>query len=390
MPQFRVGSGLRSPLDADNLTNQHKKTSVTNQSTFNLATQVQQHSVLINKLRRRITSPPLTPTSPPETFFPFKIYQPTLAQISQFTNGICFLDPSSGAQSSIAIDATRPTNLPVTVNPNTDAWRFFAVRSGIVEIRPNYTLLEMGNGFGSNLPYYSGLGDWITDPNNWGWRYYVSSGTDFVSPPADYQFDDNSGVMNSPPLVFTGTLNTPEANNFYPWWFALWIAITPDTSDASLPTVQIAGCCANQNDYGANFPALPFPNSNPNIIPIGWVNLLTSDPLGQEIIIDGVDWGTNYINQEIFDHQVNLYPKGNGNNSGFSSALNLRGSVYYPTTTYSPSDLASQVAYPGDVVVLNSFEGKNWMYLWNQSPMFINTPGYPTIYEGQIIFSATL
>ena len=58
MPVFRPGSGLRSPLDADNLTNQHKKAAVPNASTFNLAAQVQQHTVMLNKLRRRIVTPP--------------------------------------------------------------------------------------------------------------------------------------------------------------------------------------------------------------------------------------------------------------------------------------------------------------------------------------------
>ena len=57
-PTYNAGSGLRSPLDKDDLTNQHKKTNVVKGSTFNLAVQVQQHSVMINKLRRRIVSPP--------------------------------------------------------------------------------------------------------------------------------------------------------------------------------------------------------------------------------------------------------------------------------------------------------------------------------------------
>jgi len=88
MPHYNVGSSLRSPLDPDDLTNIHKKDNATKGSTFNLAAQVQQHTVMINKLRRRIITPPQTPQSqvlPINTFQIYKTTNTTDSSKSDFT-----------------------------------------------------------------------------------------------------------------------------------------------------------------------------------------------------------------------------------------------------------------------------------------------------------------
>lgn len=69
--------------------------------------------------------------SPAVPMFPFKIYKPDLSTIANV--GTIF--DIFGNPSDIAINSTVPTNLPLTVNPTTDAWRIWAVREGLVSAR---------------------------------------------------------------------------------------------------------------------------------------------------------------------------------------------------------------------------------------------------------------
>jgi len=310
----------------------------------------------------------LPPPAKNKTFFPFKIYQPS--NVAQFGTGITFL--ASGVPSVCNIDATQPTNFtltPPTVNPITDAWRFWAVRSGQVEIRPLYTLYEIGQ------EYSSDTGDVIADPNYWGWKYTINTNTDGINPlnllyngiAGGNDFDSQTDETFFPPLI---NCAAPSPFNYSAMF--LWIEITPDSPDGTPPFVQINGAVTDSDPIDA----LPWPQPSPYIIPIGVISN----------IFYGADGAGNlpfYFSAEqfVFDHQVNLFPKGNGNfASGYSNpltglVLNFRGAILYDGSSL-PLDLESQIFYPGDLIShqVGSGVGDIHQYLF--------TSPAPYLYEG--------
>ena len=93
-PRFNTGSGLRSPLDADDLTNAHKKNRVGSNSTFGLQIAVSKMQSEIAKLRRRVLTPPqpqsLTAIIPPFSFYQVKSNTPSVEtwRVLQMADGI--------------------------------------------------------------------------------------------------------------------------------------------------------------------------------------------------------------------------------------------------------------------------------------------------------------
>lgn len=257
-------------------------------------------------------------------FFPFKIYRPT--NIGDFKTGITFLDPASGAGTVCNIDATQPTNFaanPPTVNPVTDGWRFWAVRTGYVEVRPIYNLLAGPNG-----------GDTFADSNNYGFKALVEVNSDGIFPGPEFpnnNFDLQTFKTVNPPLIMAGN---PGSNNFIS--FVIWIQITPDIAGGGLPVASIAAATSLSEFAGQ------FPTQGPNVIPVGKIA-----PANQDIINQPYT-STFYVIQEIFDHVSNRFPPGNGNLSPSSCVMNMRGQCKADGTTPFPADLAQQIFYPGD------------------------------------------
>ena len=295
-----------------------------------LANNTSQQLVKLERMNRAGFSLNITP------FYPFKIYQPN--NFSSFATGITFLG-QDGTPTVCKIDATQPTNFgsnPPTVNPTTDAWRFWSVRCGQVECRPIYTnigLYQVTNSQDNAI---------IGTPNNWGYKYNVFRGTDGVSPyytspglgdSKVYGFDDPTSESFNAPLIIAGN---PDGTGDIV--FSIWINIAPDTSGALLPLITIQAATG------------PYPDSNPQIIPVG---VVAASPL------TNTTFGPPYVViQELFDHVGNLFPPGDGNfEFGASSVMNFRGQMDGDLSFAVPDDLLSQVFYPGDVVEVEYSSG---------------------------------
>jgi len=257
MPHYNVGSSLRSPLDPDDLTNIHKKDNATKGSAFNLATQVQQHSVMINKLRRRILTPPQTPISKLEQFHPFQIYKPQIRKVNGFwmnSAGLGYSFGTVGAQDGVlgdqgvTIDDTQPTaidgNGNGTLNPATDGWRIWAVRSGIVSFRNGVDPSTVktfipGQNIAVEMPDYS-IGFEVNGTDG----YQIGSPNtiftiDNVGFPYEFNPDTTDQFGGVIPIILPPTFVNNTAN----YIFALWIA-----TNNSLPAYP----CLNGMAYDAD------------------------------------------------------------------------------------------------------------------------------------------
>jgi len=274
--------------------------------------------------------------STPQLSHPFKIYQPS--NFASFATGITFLDEESGAPTVCNIDATQPTDFsatPPTVNPVTDAWRFWSVRCGQVEVRPKYKVLN--DGF-----YYSGPDfDLIYNATNYGYRYNIQQGTDGVTPwYSGLGFDDPTEATLNPPLIISSDATPGQLV------FGIWIQIQ-DSTVGGLPVASIEARRIAIGDVQGNG---PYPLSSENRICIGCIN---------------VENGQTTVIQEVFDHVNNRFSR--------ASVLNWRGNYYADTGLTDPADLASQVIYPGDVVTYQS--GISSFTVGYQNQMFMYTAG---------------
>ena len=319
-PKYAEGTNLSSSRDDRNNSFLWKK-GQQNSGQIDGSTQaLQKLSRQVSKMRRK----PLggyIPTKPVEPFYPFKIYKPS--NVSSFSTGITFLDPTSGVGTVCNIDSTKPTDfaaIPPTVNPTTDAWRLWSVRSGQVELRPLYTQLDADQA-----------------SNNWCMKYTVNTNTDGVNPTTPYIGDNDFSALTNktafPPLIIPNAVGVGASTSFY-----IWISIVQDVDDTSLPYAMIS---ATRDDSMID---TGWPVQNASAIPVGVVSN----------VFGGADGFGNYplnftVEQMIFDHQTNLFPKGNGN-FGIGGTMNFRGGYNAVRGTYSPADILSQFAYPGDVI----------------------------------------
>ena len=343
LPNFHESSRQRSLRDADALEQQWKKNTVPTRQIGQLTRNVSSLSRQVNQMRRRILPGYVPALKAPAPMHPFKIYQPT--NYASFAAGIAFLDPSSGVGSVCNIDATKPTDftaIPPTVNPTTDAWRFWAVRTGDVEVRPLY----------SSQDYYG------VDGTNWGVKLTVENNADGVFIDYAEGYDAPTTDTNNPPLIIP---DAPGGNFLI--GMALWIQITPDASGADYPSAAIAGCACFEgfSPQWSLYPGFGNGMQGPNMVPIGIVyanGLSDTNP----------PWylGVPVVKQELFDHAINRYSPGTGNfmvginytttprtNYMAGGAMNFRGvATWDKVSAYdcSPTDLEDQVFYPGDVI----------------------------------------
>jgi hypothetical protein len=293
-------------------------------------------------------------------FYPFKLYQPSNIAVGQMvqmapeaTDGVT----GTLVQAIVVAanpDGTSSTNL--AANPPqlciTDTWRFWAVRWGYVEIRPNYPLpggfitTLAGNFAAQIIPQYC---DQIWEP-------------DF---PSDL---DNSGKAAS--IIAIGS--NPDQNGFISASF--WIEVQQDTSsneDAGNPTAIIRGWAFAPNISIDTPLFMQFGTYGNGDIPVGCINGFPDN---------GGVTAYNFI----FDHARNRYPCGNGNwpaSKGNGTVLNIRGNAKWDSGagagTCTPADLASQIFYPGDVI--NFYQNNSTAHTIAYFNQFVFTASSPAL-----------
>jgi hypothetical protein len=274
---------------------------------------------------------------------PFRIYKPNLSSLmpnvySQQPTGVIF--DSSGNPSSIAIDFTTPTNLPVTVNPTTDGWRFYAIRNGIVEVRPFYGSTFENPDDSSDFSGTRGMNNYaggmdiflkvngMVDPPD----FFCTDGITpsitnpiFSDPPSFLDYDDSTtsifvgftGVYKSGQvLVYTGT-----GGDFCP----IWIQILFD----GIPVIRMA--------QGGDFP-----DSSPLVIPLG---IIWPEPPG----VDAKESVVQILSGHIIGRwQPGMYSDGEpSDDAPLPGALTWRGN-------WQMDDITDQMFYPGDVISATS------------------------------------
>lgn len=380
IPKFNPGSGLRSPLDTDDLTNQWKKSKVGSESTFGLAVAVQRHERQLAKLRRRIITPTAVaayPVSSTTFDFPFRIHHPsivgtTVAQIADNAiavgccNGYSYgdiltldggivaaggsptqfqvalgLDFSTGGIFYVSIlNAglySTPPSSPQTVTGGTGTGAMFSIP--LINVGSNYAC-----GINSNNLYdvSQGIIGWrskVFAPDAQGqiigrvtenWEVLLTCGN----------VDPNTNVSGSGALS-NGVMGVNYGSDIrVPEWAQIQINPYPISSDNSvsfwaLITDDLSLPVSGPQPYpyaslwarGFNGLApiseqvFPDPASNPNVIPIGYIQGIYETPT-----------------QVQFGNLVNRYP---------TEVTIQRGS-------WTADSLVNQVFYNGDIVIDDS------------------------------------
>ena len=286
------------------------------------------------------------------SFYPFKIYQPT--NVSQFigqTVPLVVAYVTGGAfQTCKIVNAQTPTNL--ALNPPqisvADTWRFWAVRSGIVEVRMNYgvSIPDGGpqNGTFENFafPVVPPQCDNVLELITGQWSFWY---TPFAS--------DSTSTTAENIIVLGGNLS---AEGFLT--APLWIETTQDSASTVFPTANIRGFVnANSADNTEQI----FTEYTREQFSLGAIAI---QPSGA---------GGNVAVNFIFDNVRARYPVGNGNwpsGGGNGTVTNIRGNSSYDTQSgdgeTGPADLATQLFYPGDLVADYNVTGDavNWNTIW--------------------------
>ena len=307
---------------------------------------------------------PGTPAPAKQTVMhPFKIYQPT--NYASFKTGIVFLG-NDGTPTVCNIDATKPTDFgatPPTVNPS-ESWRFWAVRAGIVDIRPIYSLPV------SSTPWV----DW-----SMGAGFGVYENTDGIIAGSNITFDDPTTETIYPPLIIKSDFG--KINQF-------WLKIVMDTDALDFPVVSVG-----ITEYEGLMGDYDFTIATRKMIPIGQLWPTYDFSNGQVVL-------PYYVVQEIFDNVTGRFPPGNGNFAS-GGVMNFRGTYDFNTDECVPDDLTDQVFYPGDcVTIYNGVEPSGTkscqIFQFNSAPEFPagESPGFwsgnPNRYGGWVQIFGTV
>jgi hypothetical protein len=287
----------------------------------------------------------LPPQVTQNLFYPFKIFQPT--NISAFIGQTVPLVVASNGtncplQTCTITDAQTPTNLeavPPAISV-ADAWRFWAIRAGYVEVRRNYI-----PGAPFAVPPFADNFAMLLVPQQCDYTgmAQVDGQSDLFYPP------DETYTTAENIIVLGGTPNDGVLTAL------LWMEVLPDISSAAAPTVVIRGYINADLEINTT----EFSSYNNGVIPIG--KILAGQP-------DDVLQSQLYSKNYIFDHARNRYPCGNGNfgGNGAGTVLNVRGSAKIDTDTDTgttvPVDLISQIFYPGDAIWFYDYDSEEVNY----------------------------
>jgi len=310
-PTFNAGSGLRSPLDKDDLTNSHKKAITPNSSTFNLAIQVQQHTVAINKLRRRVLTPPQTPPVQPAPLYPFSIYQinnvtdPTLSPLTfQVRTGVI------GLRSKYITENNRPSYFNVSTFGN------FEIPCEVLTDSLNKDAFYAS-------PSYS-----IVPPTpNTGGNIQLLNGTDVIAA-------TGAGAGGSQ-IVLDSQIDSPGISG--DCRASLWLVIVDGPAGGGTQLqAQLWGRMFTDNAVSTlGRETKPFPDPDPSIVPIGIIGNLAYDHASPFTVL-----------QLQSGNLINRF------NPGVISGLTA--SPTYQRGYWSTDSLSGQVFWDGDNVVDDS------------------------------------
>jgi hypothetical protein len=277
-----------------------------------------------------------TPEIPAIPMHPFEIYQPAVP--SFITTGITFLG-TNGVPTVCNISASVPTDFgssPPNVNPSTDAWRFWAVRSGLVELRPLYIIDLIQN---------------ITTPN--GSVYGLLMMADNTD--GNGIADSSTTTTQTPPLIFSGNPSFGDNSTY-----EFWLQILPDALNVNQPAPNVIIVPRVASAFSGILTA-----ATNTYIPLG-------------VVIPAPTTGAGPIIENIIRGNVTGRFGAGNSNFGNGGVMNFRGTYQSNNSIYLPADLNSQLFYPGDVVTITSTSLPNSMYefvanypaFWPEAPSF--------------------
>lgn len=285
-----------------------------------------------------------TPPPPAQVidYHPFEIYKPDLSGLS--TSG--WIPDGSGIMRPIAISTATPTNLPTTINPKTDAWRIWAVRTGAVSLRNLYSATVDNQvfltGFEASVPL-----------SDFSMSYEVTSGCDSVAlgnqTGLPYEYDPGSDSLASKfglvvtPLILPASI-TPSPIGTPPL-YGLALVVRIDTaangSGSGLPPATLMGFVYNcLTQYNTAFPT----PADCMAIPIGAISALgykyyESGGDSKSFTPFQIQYGNILSRYGLFENQ-------NQESSGdllYNATLNFRGN-------WQNDQIADEIFYPGDTI----------------------------------------
>ena len=291
--------------------------------------------------KESVSVAPSTPFTQVPGMHPFRIYKPN--PLPPDGTAVTTFD-SSGNPVAAIVNSLIPTNesaIPPTYNPLTDAWRFWCVRNGMVEIRPWFKYFD----------YDSTLAAGAEIAENNSFLFYVWTGTDDINPVDSYlpydspvTYPQSSGTI----LVIPGVPVVTEAGGFIA--FSIWLEITPDTADYGGDLGLAIKGWRTDGEIGTN----PFPDSSSLIIPIGYME----SNIAPFFVGGQIDTYNLIVSQYVFDHIRNRWPPGMYGENGIG-ALSYRGD-------WDADDIQDMVFYPGDVIrkkaVVNVSGNNDWFF----------------------------
>ena len=361
-PNYHESSPLRDKRDSDATGKQWQKNDNVRWQLSQLANAVSQTNRQVQLQGRRILGMAPQNVSPTPEYYPFKIYKPDLSLI--LTQGTTFDD--DGNPILIQIDYTVPTNLPTTINPNTDGWRIWAMREGLVSSRATYgvqnivpgsTFLAVGPDF-SNMYEPTGAGG--AGEGDMGFDFLgldrIGIASNGYGTPFDYDPSKNpqfDGTSLPAPLAIWPFIIPGDADSSGLYSFALWIK--SDLTARGNPTDEFGAQLMGKRyeTLGADDANTPFPEITDNTtIPIGFLSSLGVN-YAVTIFTDPTALTAYNIQKGDFIAKYGSW-KNNTIAHPTTTQLHLSGTLNYRGDFLHDLNLQDSIFYPGDVVKIES------------------------------------